>query len=65
MYKCILILLIFCSNSCRHNTSCPILSHVQYRDIDADIHSCPEPGHGVCYVCNDPLLINNNEITKK
>jgi len=64
--KYILIPLILLFNSCSHNSSCPILSHAKYRDFNSDdIHSCPEAGHGICYVCNDPLLINNNEITKK
>lgn len=23
-------------------------------------HSCPEPGHGQCYLCDDPINVKKN-----
>ena len=58
--RCVLILFILFNIGCNTNNyinkECPILSHTKYAD-----HSCPEAGHGVCYVCYDPNLNQFNK----
>ena len=60
--KYIIIPLILLLSSCNHRTECPVKSHVNYECL-----ACPKPGHGVCYICNDPIFENEKSfnITKK
>ncbi len=34
--------------------------------LNLDSHSCPEPGHGKCYLCDDPKYhgLNNLKINR-
>jgi len=34
-------------------SSCANCNYDQTNSLDS--HSCPEPGHGRCYLCDDPL----------
>lgn len=52
--KYILITLILTLTGC---------NHCKYNDPNAPTsHSCPQAGHGPCYLCDDPL---NVKIAKK